>query len=125
MRQPKSPRDPFRYKRDTRSRPLAPGIQDGLYVYVQDTKGVIHVLPDGYHMHPRVLGDAEPALYAGDLRIVAGKVKDVTNLSGTFQFNEVAGLLEIAEEMEKIGLEVQDNAVRFFPTDGSAAIILR
>jgi hypothetical protein len=94
-------------------------------VYVQDVDGRVYVLPDGSHMHPRVLGNASPAIYAGDIRIEDGRVADVTNLSGSFQFDDPAGLLELARHIELLGLVIENAAVRFFPMDGSAPRILR
>jgi hypothetical protein len=58
-------------------------------------------------------------MQAGDLRIVNGKIKDLTNLSGTFQFEERAGLLAVADELRKQGLQLEVGAVRFFTWDGS------
>jgi hypothetical protein len=120
----KAPLDKTRYPQDPRSAPLGPGIADGLYVYVQDLRGVVFTLPDGPHMHPKVLGDAQPALYAGDLSIEGGKVMDMTNLSGTFQFDEEAGLLAVAARIRQQGVAVEVGAVRFFPADGSSPVIL-
>lgn len=125
MGQPKSPLDAFPYERDSRSTALGADIDDGVYVYVQDVGGVIWVLPDGGHLHPKVLGNASPALYAGDLRIAKGRIADVTNLSGTFQFDEPQGLLAVAIALEVLGFIVEDGAVRFFPMDGSPPCILR
>jgi hypothetical protein len=125
MGQPKSPLDPFPYPLDPRSRPIALGIEDGLYVYVQDIDGVIHVLPDGGHLHPRVLGNAQPALYAGDLRITGMSIMDVTNCSGSFQFDEPEGLLQVSTQLEALGFEIREGAVRYFPLDGSTPTILR
>ena len=121
----RQPLDRTPYPRDPRSRPIKPGIADGGYVYVQDVKGVIHVLPDGPHLHPRVLGGAQPAVYAGDLTIQNGNGGDVTNLSGTFQFDDPQGLLDVADELIRLGFTVVPNAVRFFPQDGSRPMILR
>jgi hypothetical protein len=66
-----------------------------------------------------VLGGAQPAGYAGDLTIRDGKVWDLTNLSGTFQFDDEAGLLAVAQEFRRQGFTVEPGAVRFFPVDGS------
>jgi hypothetical protein len=104
---------------------LSAASADGLYVYVRDHQGLIHVLPDGPHMHPKVLGGAEPALYAGDLSIEQGRVTDLTNLSGTFQFDDDAGLLDVAEQVRRQGLTIEAGAVRFFPADGSGPIVLQ
>lgn len=122
---PKSPLDGFAYDRDARSQPIAVGFADGIYVYVQDVRGVIWIVPDGSHLHPKVLGNAEPALYAGDLRIEVGRIVDVTNLSGTFQFNDAEGLLLVATRLTELGFEIIEGAVRFFPMDGSNPYILR
>jgi hypothetical protein len=120
----KAPLDSTRYPKDPRSVPLGPGLTDGLYVYVQDVQGVVHVLPDGPHMHPKVLGYAEPALYAGDLSVEDGNVNDLTNLSGTFQFDDEDGLRAVAAQIRQQGLTVETGAVRFFPADGSGPVIL-
>lgn len=121
---PKSPLDVFPYPRDSRSRPITTNIDDGVYVYVLDTLGVVHVLPDGPHHHPKVLGNAEPALYAGDLRIELGEIIEITNLSGTFQFDDPDGLVAVAEQLFDQGFDFADDAIRFFPNDGSLPQIL-
>jgi hypothetical protein len=121
---PKSPLDLFPYLRDPRSQPITTDIDDGVYVYVQDVQGVIHVLPDGPHHHPKVLGNVEPALYAGDLRIEFGKIVDITNLSGTFQFDDPDGLVAVAEQLFDQGFAFAEDAIRFFPNDGSSPLIL-
>jgi hypothetical protein len=125
MGQPKAPLDAFPYDRDERSRALTPDIEDGVYVYVQDVDGVIYVLPDGPHLHPKVLGKASPAIYAGDLRIEQGAITDATNLSGTFQFDDPDGLLALAAELETVGFVIRTGVVRFFPIDGSPPRILK
>jgi len=75
-------------------------------------------------MHPSVLGGGLPAMYAGDLTVRGGRVVDLTNLSGTFQFDDEDGLREVAKELRRQGLIVEIGAVRFFPTDGSRPIVL-
>lgn len=50
------PLDQTPYPKDPRSQPLHAGIADGLYVYAQDAAGMVQVVPDGPHTHPRVLG---------------------------------------------------------------------
>lgn len=117
--------DPKPYPRDRRSRPLVIDMQQGEFVYVQALDGVIWVLPDGPHRHPKVLGQAQPAMYAGDLTLQDGEVVDLTNLSGTFQCDDPAGLLSVAERLEDIGFLVLPGAVRFFPMDGGRPIVLR
>lgn len=120
----KKPLDSTPYPRDARSRPAVPPLPDDNFVYVQDENGVIWILPDGPHRHPRVLGNAQPAKYAGDLRVLHGRIHDVTNLSGTFQCDDPNGLLEVAAELRRLGFEVEPGAVRFFPLDGSRPQIL-
>lgn len=120
----KFPLDKTPYAQDPRSVPIHPALPDGLYVYVQDIQGIVHVLPDGPHLHPKVLGGSQPANYAGDLTIDEGMVVDLTNLSGTFQFDDEAGLKAVAEQIRQLGLLLASGAVRFFPTDGSPPVIL-
>jgi hypothetical protein len=120
----KYPLDTFPYPQDPRSQPLASTVADGGYAYVQDIDGTIMVVPDESHIHPKILGGGKPAMYAGDLTIRSGKVVDVTNLSGTFQFADETGLLAVADAMRKLGLVVEVGAVRFFPPDGSRPVIL-
>jgi hypothetical protein len=120
----KSPLDSTPYPQDPRSRPIDPSIQDGGYVYVRDAAGVVFVVPDGPHVHPMVLGGAQAASYAGDLTIRHGEVVDLTNLSGTFQFDDEIGLKDVAAELRRQGLPVVQGAVRFFPLDGSRPLIL-
>lgn len=97
---------------------------DGGYVYVRDVNGIVFVVPDGPHLHPRVLGGGQPAIYAGDLTVRGGKVVDLTNLSGTFEFADENGLREVADEIRKRGRVVEIGAVRFFPADGSPPVVL-
>jgi hypothetical protein len=120
----KPPLDSFPHPQDPRSRPIDTTVPDGGYVYVRDGNGTIYVLPDGPHLHPMVLGGVQPAMYAGDLTIRGGKVVDVTNLSGTFEFDDEVGLREVAGELRKQGLHVEIGAVRFFPADGSRLVVL-
>jgi hypothetical protein len=120
----KYPQDATPYPADPRSCPIDASIADGGYVYVRDVNGVVHVVPDGPHMHPKVLGGGQPALYAGDMTIRRGRVVDLTNLSGTFQFDDEDGLREVAAELRLQGLTIEVGAVRFFPSDGSAPVVL-
>ena len=119
-----SPLDKTPYPRDPRSRPVDASLASGSYVYVRDANGTVFVLPDGPHLHPMVLGGAQPASYAGDMTVRDGRVVDLTNLSGTFQFDDEVGLKEVAEELRRQGLIVERGAVRFFPADGSRPIVL-
>ena len=97
---------------------------DGLYAYVQDEVGVVFVVPDGPHIHPKVLGKGRSARYAGDLTLVGGEILDITNLSGTFQFDDPAALCEVVEQFKRQGLKVRAGAIRFFPADGSPPRVL-
>ena len=120
----KAPRDPTPYPRDSRSRPIDATIKDGGYAFVRDATGTMHVVPDGPHVHPSILGGGLPAMYAGDMTIRRGRVVDATNLSGTFQFDDEDGLREVAGELRQRGLKVEAGAVRFFPADGSTPSVL-
>lgn len=120
----KDPMDRTPYPRDPRSRPVDASLPDGGYAYVRDANGTVHVVPDGPHVHPRVLGGGRPARYAGDLTVRGGMVVDLTNLSGTFQFDDEDGLREVAAEIRSRGLAVVAGAVRFFASDGSPPVVL-
>ena len=120
----KSPLDPTPYPTDPRSGPAGPGLPDGGYVYVRGANGMVQVLPDGPHLHPKVLGRGLPAMYAGDMTVRGGRVVDLTNLSGTFQFDDEDGLREVATELRQQGLVVELGAIRFFPADGSRPVVL-
>jgi len=120
----KVPLDSFPYPQDARSRPLDSGLADGGYAYVQDANGVVFGVPDEPHVHPKILGGGQMALYAGDLTIRKGEVVDLTNLSGTFQFEDEEGLRQVAHQLCQQGLNIATGAVRFFPPDGSMPVIL-
>jgi hypothetical protein len=120
----KAPLDSTPYAQDSRSKPIHASVPDGGYVYVRDVNGVIFVLPDGLHMHPLVLGGGQWAMYAGDMTIRGQKVVDLTNLSGTFQFDDEAGLKAVAAEIRQQGLAIEPGAVRLFPSDGSRPVIV-
>lgn len=100
------------------------GLADGLYAYVQDANGIVWTVPDQPHIHPKVLGCGAPATYAGDLSIQGGAVVDVTNLSGTFQCDDPVGLLAVADQLRRQGLNILTGAIRFFPADGSPPSVL-
>ena len=122
----KYPLDDRKYERDVRSRAITSQLPDGAYVFVRDVDGTVYVLPDGPHQHPKVLGSGKPALYAGDFSKRGNIVTDLTNLSGTFQFDDATGLLSVATALEEIGLAIQTGAVRLFShTSGNRAEILR
>src|SRR5262245_63707473 len=94
-----SPQDPFPYPVDPGRRFADGTLLDGPYAYVQDAQGRVWVLPDQPHVHPKILGLAHSAMYAGDLTIHAGEVVDITNLSGTFQCDDPAGLLAADDQL--------------------------
>ena len=119
------PRDSTPYAKDPRSQPINARLADGGYAYVRDVNGTVHVVPDGPHVHPIILGGGQPALYAGDMTVRGGRVVDLTNLSGTFQFDDEDGLREVAAELRRQGLQVDAGAVRFFPPDGSPPVVLQ
>lgn len=64
-------------------------------------------------------------MYAGDMTVRGGPVIDLTNLSGTFRFEDADGLLAVADELVGSGLALDPGAVRLFPLDGSRPIIVR
>lgn len=58
----KRPLDRTPYERDPRSQQLTPATADGRYVYVVDREHRVFLLhDDGPHLHPKILGNAEPA----------------------------------------------------------------
>jgi hypothetical protein len=120
----KYPLDTTPYPQDPRSRRLDPTISDGLYVYVQGVDGAILVLPDGPHQHPKVLGMNRPAIYAGDVTIEQGEIYDLTNLSGTFQFDDADGLRRVAMQLRSQGWVIRPGAARLFPLNGGRPIVL-
>ena len=120
----KWPLDRTPYPKDPRSVPVSANCADGGYVYVQDINGTVFVVPDGPHLHTNVLGGGRPALYAGDLTIAGGKVIDLTNLLGSFRFDDEEGLKDVAEQIRQQGVGAEAGAVRFFPADGSRLFIL-
>jgi hypothetical protein len=120
---PKSPADKFPYSRSVESCPLSGMTPVGKYVFVVDVADMIHVVPDGAHRHPVVLGNAEPALYAGEISIdVPGSVDEVTNLSGTFRFKSQKSLCCVASGLRQLGFSVGD--VVWYPPNGSSPVIL-
>lgn len=120
---PKSPGDPHPHPKSADSKPLAVTVTVGNYVFVVDLDEVIHIAPDGLHMHPAVLGNAEPALYAGELSIDRlGSVDELTNLSGTFRFKSKRSLCCVASEFRRLGFTVGD--VVWFPPDGGGSPVV-
>ena len=112
----KKPKDRTRYAISPDSWPLTFGEPVGRYVFVVDLTETIHVAPDGSHMHPKVLGLAQAALQAGEISIDRlGGIEEVTNCSGTFQFDSQQSLC-VATRLGRIGFAV-DN-VMWYPPDG-------
>ena len=118
------PLDTQAYEPDPRSQVLTKDIANGNYVFVRDVSGELHVLPDGIHLHPKILGRGAPATYAGDMIILNGMVTDLTNCSGTFQFEDRDGLREVAAEIRALSLAVATHGVRYFPTAGGPIEVL-
>ena len=60
----------------------------GQYVFVQAADGTVWVVPETEgHLHPKVLGGAEPAAAAGGLLVGnGGVIVEIDNFSGTFRF---------------------------------------
>ena len=119
----KRPNDTFPYVRSLNSRPLTIAESVGQYVFVVDIDETIHVAPDGSHMHPKVLGNGDSALYAGELTIDSpGNVEQITNLSGTFSFRSKSSLCCVADRLKALGFNVND--ILWFPPEGSSNAIL-
>ena len=80
------PKDLERYKKHPDCVLFSAKLDAGQYVFVQDIDGRVWVVPDGCHIHPRVLGRARPVVATGELTLEdQGVVQDINNLSGTFQ----------------------------------------
>ena len=103
-----------KFPKDPRSKPVSGPLDPAEYVYVQDADGVVNVLPQGDHLHPKVLGGGQPAAAAGEIIVDAnGVVKEINNISGTFQHDaSVLGAVKTA--LEKAGLKVAADALKPF-----------
>jgi hypothetical protein len=124
LKTPRNPQDRRKYSRHADSCVALPGLADGEYVYVQDLEEQIWVVPDGPHRHPKVLGQALPALYAGTLRVLDNAIVELTNLSGTFRCDDDEGMVDVAEWLMQHGWRIAENAIRFFPFDGGRPYII-
>ena len=114
----KPPFDPTPYPQDPASRPIRIGESVGRYAFVVDTAGVVHIVPDAPHVHPKVLGLAREALYAGEIAIDRpGHVEELTNLSGTFQFRSKTSLCCVATVLRSLGFVVAE--VVWYPPSGA------
>jgi hypothetical protein len=110
----KPPLDPFPYPQQPDSRPFAPQLEPGSYVYAQDADGVVWVAPDGPHMHPQILGGAKPVAGAGELTVEAGGVvTEVNNISGTFQCGPET-LPQVIDALRNQGATVRPDAAKPF-----------
>ena len=110
-------------ERDSRSCPIRPALPDGVYIFAQDAAGTVFVLSDEQkHQRVTILGGTVPVQYAGDMEIRQNRVHMVTNCSGTFQFNDRAGLLVVADSIRAAGLAIEPGGVRFLRWDATAAI---
>jgi hypothetical protein len=111
----KAPLDKFKYPKAPGSKPFSPTVEPGDYVFVQDQKGVVHVLKETEgHLHPKILGNAEPVTAAGGLKVgPGGKILEIDNASGTFKFKP-----EILEQVKKAlkdqGANVEDAVLKPF-----------
>ncbi len=112
----KWPLDRFPYLQHHDSRPFSPDLASGSYVFVQAEDGRVWVLPETEgHLHPRVLGGANPALAAGGLQMgIDGVVLEIDNFSGTFQF-EPSVLRGVIRALRAQGAEV--SSTRELPFD--------
>ena len=115
---PKRPLDRTPHPRSSDGRPLRPNELPGRYAFVVDLRETIHVVPDGPHVHPRVLGGGREALYAGEIVIgLTGVIEEVTNLSGTFRFRSKKSLCCVVAQLRRLGYVVAN--VTWYPPDGS------
>ena len=110
------PLDPKRFQRDNRSVRFSAQLPAGAYVYVQDCGGVVWVLPDYPHQHPKVLGGRRPAVAAGELTAGGnGEVLSINNLSGTYQCAEDS-LLTAVGGLVKQGATISADAITIYET---------
>jgi hypothetical protein len=73
---------------------------------------------------PVLAGERDAPAGVGRIGLVDFDVVDLTNLSGTFQFDDENELRDVAAELRRQGLTVEQGAVRFFPLDGSRPVTL-
>jgi len=117
------PLDKHPYPQHSRSQPLTLDVENGVFVYVL-RDSIIHVLPDGPHRHPKILGNGHAVDYAGDLTMKQRIIIDLTNLSGTFICDAPDGLLQVAHHLEQLGFIISEGGIRYFPHNGSRPQIL-
>lgn len=110
-----APKNCQHFEKDPDSKPVEPGMADGVYVYVQALDGVVWAILDRrQHQHPTILGGKVEVLYAGDFEIQNNIVIHLTNCSGTFQPDDPEGLRRVARAISKQGLRVANTACKFF-----------
>jgi len=113
---PTKPQEPGvpNYPRHTQSAPVSQQTKPGSYVYVQDANGVVHVVPNGPHLHPTVLGNGQRAAAAGEIVIDSkGVVTEINNISYTFQWGEET-LPGVQSALEALGIKVAPDAIKPF-----------
>jgi hypothetical protein len=109
---PKAPLDDFPYPQHPSSTVLGPDVDPGTYVYVRDVDGTVYIADNGPHMHPQVLGGAQPAIGAGEITIGSdGMVTEINNESGTFRFTGQS-LPGVEQAVKNQGLTVSPGAVK-------------
>lgn len=75
---------------------------------------MVWIAPDGPHMHPQILGGAQPVAGAGELIVEAGAVvTEVNNISGTFQCGPET-LPQVIEALRQQGATVRPDAAQPF-----------
>jgi hypothetical protein len=111
----KAPLDKFKYPQAPGSKPFSPTIEPGDYVFVQDENGVVHVLKETEgHLHPKILGNAQPAAAAGGLKVgPEGKILEIDNASGTFKFKPDT-LEQVKQALKNQGANVDDTVLKPF-----------
>jgi hypothetical protein len=96
------------------SQPISPETPPGTYVFAQDAQGVVHVVPDGPHLHPTVLGNGQEAAASGEIVIGPdGVVTEINNISFTFQ-HDASVLQGVKAALERMGIKVDPDAIKPF-----------
>lgn len=110
----RKPLDPFPYKQSVDSKVADSSLAPGEYVYVMDERGVVNVLRDGPHLHPKVLGGAQSATGAGTLKVSNESiVTEISNCSGTFRFGP-SSIPHVIDSLRNQGVQVSPTASRPF-----------
>jgi hypothetical protein len=102
------------YPKNPLSRPITLETPPGTYVFVQDADGVVHVAPDGPHLHPTVLGNGQEAAAAGEIVIGPNNVvTELNNISFTFQ-HDADVLKSVRAALQQIGFKVPSDGITPF-----------